>query len=373
MKNLTVKKIALGLFLAGYAASSAFALTATTSGVINGNKPVMKSYAASAAEHTMTAKILDPVTGNPITRAAKVGDTISISYKLEDKDKDTDENLSLHKTLKVFTKATRNTPVGGTPAPWVDRTADITVTATAVSGNDDEEGEFHFVIPDSFAGVEVIGYKLQERTDYGVPYEGEWLTVSDIWDRTNPPGHGDTEPTDPGTDPAGPGDGTGTGTGPVESDATKIGIFKITSGSIDRTVNYTAATAPAPKYGEQFVAIVWDEAGTPNGIPDGTETERTSSYTFKWKLTGTYTPSASLNSSNPAHAAVGAGPADANGVPTSAEITTTLGVDSLTGVHDRIQLGLALPASGKHNTQYHDFNNDYIAGAQGYNLTVTTD
>lgn len=355
MRNLTVKKIALGLFLAGYAASSSFALTATaeTVGTIKGTAPIMKSDNGTG-DHEMTIKVLDPTTETPVKdRAVRTNDKVVISYKLVDPDGDTDARSDIAKTLVVYTKDAAN--------KWTAQTS-LSTSPTAWSSSNPEKGEITFIIPPSFAGVKAIGVKLQERTDYGDPNVNMWLTVSNIWG-TGTPGTGTEDPDDPGAG-GGPGDtgGTNPTIGPIETTNIALGIFRLdSSGNPEKGINYAKTGAPNPQYGEKFAAVVWDDSVAPanNGVWDTDEVETTASYSFAWKLTGSYTPPTPVGSST-APAAVPADTADL--------VVATQGISNRVATNDKILLGAA---TGKHNATYSTVHSAYLAGAQGYKLSVT--
>lgn len=342
MKNLTIKKVALGLFIAGFTASSAYAVDGTASSPIQGNKPVMFSKNVNT-EHTMTLTVTTDQAGNNLVgdtngvkNKVKVGDWIHLKYDLRDADGDTDSTQVVKDTLEVYIKKDR------TSATW-DKVNNVTFTAT----NTDEEGIISFQITNDFAGAEVVGYRLQEKTTYGLPAENEWLYVNDIWANTVPDHQGNKVELDTVTGgPFGPGDTNGgNGTGPIEGNDTKLGIFKTNgSGTIDRSVNYTAAGAPAPKYGETFAAIIWNDDNG-DGLPNNGESEKTADYAITWTLSGTY---AGVTASNDA-------------------LTTAQGVSGANG--DTIYLGDV--NGGKHNTIYTTSTNGYEAGAQGFNLKAT--
>ncbi|OCG69348.1 hypothetical protein A9G43_01150 [Gilliamella sp. Occ3-1] len=342
MKNLTIKKVALGLFLAGYAASSAFALDATTQSVIMGNAPTLKANSASN-DHTLTVGITSDAAGNsPIgNRAAKVGDYIFIKFNLYDEDGDID-NQQIKDTLTVFVKK------NGT---WNQ----ITTLSNLDASNNQQtgDGEVHFQIDSNFIGAQQIGFRILERTDFGLPYVGNWLQVNDIWAAGVTPNTKPADPNDPDANaPTDPDDGTngnthgpgsienGSGHGPIVSDGVRVGIFKIdANGTVDKTVNYTAANAPALNYGEKFEAIVWDDVDNNENIDPG-ETDLTNSYTYKWYLDGTYEN-------------VTADPAELTG-------------NNLSGQDNR-QITLGDQSGGKNNSIYAAA---YKAGAQGYHLKV---
>lgn len=355
MKKLAIKKIALSLFLAGYAASSAYALnSATTQNSIEGSKPIIWSkgaHSSAPAQRSLTVRISDTTAGTTSLGngvKAKVGDYIHIFYDLKDEDGDIDktENHAVLDTLTVWIKT-------GSTAAWTE-IRDLDPKAD----NSDEAGHLYFKITPSMAGATKVGFKLEEITPYGAPRENEWLWVSDIWDATTTPGHG-SNPTDPGTDQHGPGDkDPDIPEGPIEyPGATTLGIFKYnSSGSVDFTDNLAdSSSTEIPKYGDKLAAVVWLKASptststTPN-FATGGDTNQSASYTFTWSLEGT---NSAANGSQPAVASetLTAAPRDTEGY----------------GV-----IVLGDPAGGKHNVVYRSLNSGtgYNAGIQGFNLTV---
>lgn len=353
MKNLIIKKVALGLFLAGYAASSAFALDSVTSTAIVGNPPVMKSLKANPEDHTMTLRISKDEAGTQLVTNAhpKVGDYIHIKYKLTDADGDTDLTEKLMKTLSVSVK--RNT----SDTTWTEVTSKITPKITHVT--DSEEATITFKITSDFAGMNYVAYNIKERTDFGNPNYNLWLRVSDIFSNTNPDtkepvDENDNTLTDVTTTTHGPGDIDPTITGPIEGDNMKIAIFKVgNDGAPQTAINYSIAQnnnadTPAPKYGEKFTVVVWNEEGTADDALSAEELEKelTAVYKFQWTLTGT-----------------------ADGVAAKDNVLTT-GVSKRVAENDTIQLGFAkLGDNDKHNSLY---DTAYNAGAQGFKLKVET-
>lgn len=344
MKNLTIKKIAFGLLLAGYASSSAFAtLTATTNDTIQGSAPVLSKLNGDVTAQTVTVTFTTDSAGNTEIGAndnVKVGDWMKISYRLLDKDGDVDTK-SIQESLTVFT---RTKDASGNYGDWQEiKTNDLKSITTKSEANTDgvQLGYIIFQIDDKFAGVDQIGFKLQERTDFGAPSKNHWLNVSDVWSSADPvvTNPGEAEPTTPPSTPAGPGD-QAPGKGPIVSDTFKVGIFKYDAqGNLDTKVDYAAAGATNPKYGDKFGAVVWNDADKNGSIDDG-ELIKTSAYTFKWTLDGNY-----------------------EGVAATEDV---LEATKTTADGDTIYLG---SETANHNSIY---NTTYKAGAQGYRLKVTT-
>lgn len=373
MKNLTVKKVALGLFLAGYAASSAFAITASTQNYIQGNLPVFKSNEQGAAEHTMTFKIMDQdkPTDQIGSRPAKVKDIIRIEFNLEDADKDKLSADRIKETFKIFIKKNKN----DSTEAWkeVDH-ADLTDLKVELNNDTDKDkAVISFVISDKFAGAEHIGYQLLERTEFGAPYANKWLLVTDVWSQANPNAkdpsdklNPTTPPTDPDTGDYGPGDSTNNGSGPIESTKTRIGIFKITGAAVDvNSIDYSREDK-IPAYGDKFAAVVWME-DIENDKLDANEVTKTGSYTFTWSLTGDYDYK-TLNNLDKDKLSAKKDQNDKYEALTQNVSNGTGDLDK--GTNNVIILGSTAPDVTKHNEVYD--TNYYPAGAQGYKLTVTT-
>lgn len=356
MKNLTLKKVAFGLLLAGYASSSAFAvLTTETVAPIHGNAPVLAKKSADVksndADHTVTLAITTDAAGETSIGAntpVKVGNYIKISYNLKDKDGDVD-NQNIQKTVTFFV---RQKDATGTFGDWkkINTLEGLTSTATK-NVNGVSEGTIIFKINSEFSGADEIGFTLQEQTEFGLPNTNKWLNVSDIWSKV-PPEVDDNQPVKPSEEKHGPGD-IPDGTGPIIDDNYRVGIFKYnTDGNLDLTVNYTVkpatGDAPTPKYGEKYGAVVWEDANN-NNLPDAGELVKTSSYTYTWTL-----------SNDPAATA------DYQDAVTTETLT---GTSNTTGTNDTIYLGSS--DGTKNNNEL--YNTKYKAGAQGHLLKVTTD
>ena len=339
MKNSTIKKIAFGLLLAGYASSSAFALVATTNGLIQGNAPVLSKVNGDAKDHTVSVTFTSDSAGTTEIGAnenVKVGDYMKISYKVLDKDGDMDQGQVLE-SLAVFVRTKDSTGTFGTWQPVKDLK---TTFNPGTNENGVQSNSIIVEIDDRFAGVDQIGFQLQERTEFGLPNSNEWLSISDVWSSELPEvSTGETAPDTLPSDPKGPGD-QAPGKGPIVSDTFKVGIFKYDADDkLDNTVDYAKAGATvSPKYGDKFGAVVWNDADKNGSIDDG-ELIKTSAYTYQWTLDGTYSDVAATDDVLPS--------------------TKT------TADGDTVYLG---SETANHNSIY---NTTYKAGAQGYRLKVT--
>ena len=368
MKNLAIKKVALGLFLAGYAASSAYAadLSRTTNNEIQGNAPVI--YSTKNKARAVTVRITTDEQGSKVgghDRKAQVGDFIHVFYELRDADGDLDLNGAVKDTLKVWIKTLddKNQLV------WSNVTEKLSSEIQFVSTGD-EQGHLYFKITEDMAGAVTVGLQLQEKTTYGNPNTNEWLSIADIWSSADP----DHNPTIDDNGPTGGGSGDPDPENPVgpiiSSETTKLGIFKYnTAGVLDMSVNLASPVKPAnmsdadyaklstPQYGDRLGAVVWQKVKGDNSdtvVPGTNDRITTASYKFTWNLSG---PSSDTTGS----------------VASTAEVTQ--GVYTVVGdnTNDSIALG-AVNKDGsltgaKHNSVYSIAGTK--AGIQGFKLQVT--
>lgn len=331
MKNFTIKKVALGLFLAGYAASSAFALVAQTQSVIEGNAPVLYSRSDSTVPNTLSVKFASDDKGNNLLGKddkINVGNYMVISYDLRDKDGDED-------TGQILESLTLHVKVGDA---WKDIKRDELVASR-------EKGKIVIKLDDKFAGATKIGFTLQERTEFGLPSEGQWLRVANIWNKEKPDAS-EKKPSTPPSDNDKPGPSEDpidlpSVLGPIISSDFKLVIYKVgDDGVVGKEKDYATTAAAIPKYGEKFVVKVLDNNGE----------DFTSSFEFEWKLKGNY-----------------------EGVEAQDEVLTE-GTTIVLGAEKK-------PKGPEENKEYEwvlkqpynsMYNTNYKAGAQGYFLQVNT-
>ncbi len=273
MKNLTIKKIAFGLFLAGYAASSAFAadLTATSVKSILGNAPLVNA----AEKDSATANSVDiTVTRNgaPVTTGIQTGDTVKLSWKIKDVDGDTDTQSLTGKTVQFGYKKGEN----------------ITWTAATAEANGAT-----WAVPAEAKGATAIYYMVRATTDFGLPSAGSWVAGDISKGNGAPaevgPGVDPTDPSKPTDKPTNPTitDGSGTGGGTVgpeidqgtgidaSTDSFLINIYK----AGDTATSYSASGSTAtPKLGETYQVVVTSTGAT--------AADHTADFTYTWFLTG---------------------------------------------------------------------------------------
>ncbi|OCG23839.1 hypothetical protein A9G11_04180 [Gilliamella sp. wkB108] len=382
MKNSAIGKFTLGLFLIGFMTSSVFAtLESETANVIYGNKPIIYQTTDTSKAHQLTVRVSKDEAGSTrlsLFEKIRVGYFIKIKYKLQDDDDDKDNpNASdILKTLKIFIRG-----------PELDQNGDTIFTWRELALNNDNgvKSEINsgtatitFKIDSRFIGATRIGFKLLERTQYGVPYVNNWLNVTDILNvmttpylksAVNEANWADPDKSGPSIAAVrmeadkiasdyefGPGDSDRyNGAYPVEDDRIIVGIFKYKNQNSteldqsDLSVNYasTKGTPPTPKYQDKFGVVVWVENDqTQDELPNKGELVLTDLYNYQWYLDGTY-----------------------EGVPAdgSSALTEAQGVSK-----DSRSIILGSTTGKDHNSIYTTPQNNYKAGAQGYNLKVVT-
>lgn len=410
MKNLTIKKVALGVFLASYAASNAFAALspAISQNVIIGNKPVFTNIGENngpIVQDSITVRVYSDADGTtliPANQKVKVGDYVFVKFKLKDLDDDQLDAAAdvLKNTVRVIYTKEKDPFNQSSPQAWkvketsqTNPTDDVLDDYKASFERDSTKpdylkGWFRFKLDSKFTGAQKIGFTVLERTQYGLPYTNKYLMVTDITSTTEPkrkdtlaPDQDPAKPTtalpnpesDIGHKEHGPGE-PANGVFPVEGDDTVIGIFKYSTGNTLGTKNYTKEETPA--YGDRLAAVVWvdDGAGVQgkenNGDIDTGELIMTSSYEFKWFLHDTYTSPDDSTDKVDADPIVHATLNDPNSEITTPHINVNL--ESIVGTNDTITLGDTLGSN--HNRKYDNVkganSTPLLAGIQGYKLKV---
>lgn len=278
MKNLTIKKVALGVLLAGYAASGAFAATsATTSNTIIGNAPTIKSLKAPSGtankvsyvvEREVTAGNWQDISGlaDNVIRAS---DRVVVSFDYVDIDGDEAYSDWVSPTAGV-PQAGANIPfevyfpavaaAGGSPAK-----AKVVLTPDAGYTNVDltTTGEYIYSIPATAAG-RTIEIGLTPMSEYGAPWQGTRISgnlfTTAIGDGTPPCTSGASCIIEP------------------DIDSLEVQIVHTVSGDIyGSSTAASVNTTASPKIGDTFKVVVIDTAAS---------TDVTASYsaTAKWSF-----------------------------------------------------------------------------------------
>lgn len=295
MKKHTIKSIALGLALAGYATSSAWALVGTSASPIQGQKPVLKALTTGKKDHTVTLTTLK-ADGTPHKKEdpLSVGDAIILSYVLTDSDGDAEgEKDSTVGSVQFYHRKSVNDAWIPFPASAVARTP---------AGQANTKSEIKFTIPQEALGSTLVGYKLLEKTQFGFPAGDKWYKVPDAFDTTiEDLGKGvDTDPGDnvgkPGDEDVGGGGDVGTEVTPPNCDptdpacediggpgikpgnGTEVRIFAVgTDGVVDTANDYAKDATLFPVVKGLYSAAVYT---------DGKADDMAKYTKYQWKLVG---------------------------------------------------------------------------------------
>ncbi|WP_392552673.1 hypothetical protein RHO14_02075 [Orbus wheelerorum] len=244
MRTLTIKKIAFGILLAGYAASSAFALNSTTTNNTGGLAPFInaKSMPDSITDNSIDVQVYRGSTKLTTGSQWAVGDRIKLVYKVSDGDGDSDLLRTADSINFTYLKN----------GSWT--TSYLAPNSKRIGTSSDDGVDLtnfqvvEWTIPASAVNSTQIGFIIQPFTLYGSPDRNNWLSITDITS-TVPPGNGGTD-TPPGTPPATPpgggtggGEGGGGSTGPVlPGDTFGLKIVAVTSsGSVVVGSDYQVA------------------------------------------------------------------------------------------------------------------------------------
>lgn len=165
MKKFTAKKVALAMFLAGYAASGAFALTTSTTASVKGSVPVITQPGTATAgfSYEIQRGGIDISTLPAAEQNAREGDVIVIKFDYDDVDGDEADDFTA--PLTSNTQAKFELYTYDTSAASENNVASPTTT-TAVTMS--VTGEYSWTIPASSAGQQ-IGIRLTAVSAYGDP------------------------------------------------------------------------------------------------------------------------------------------------------------------------------------------------------------
>lgn len=346
MKNLTIKKVALGLLLAGYAASGAFAAqTATTSATISGTAPVLYKGATAPTTPAATdygiAVTIKKGAGNSAGSATamvpEIGDTLTFTFNTGDADGDTEIlTKGTTKNFEIYyTKDGTNYTKAATSSSSIG-VVTLNITATHI-------------------GVTNFAYRVKAETQYGAPDTG--LFYAGLLSAAGAP---DTSSTEPALPPNGGVNGNivTPPSGGIASGSLTVAIFNTTAGTYTLADNYSAS-ATSPKLGETFEVKVWNDNGLNssgtaiNGAVTGEIDSGEVVYTYAASGTaeGTFT--------NVKWGYIGSDSAANGGGTASATYTTQQDIASATNQT------FQLPTTNPTGIGY--------AGYQGFKLSVTVD
>lgn len=355
MKNLNIKQVALGLFLAGYATSSAFAVSAVSSSTITGRAPIVNSITLSNPSDSNSVSVTVYKDANLSTVVGtndfwEVGNVVRLSYNLVDKDGDAEVNKETANSIKFG---------------YIVNGAWTWVAPNSNTAN----GEVTWTIPDEATGSSLLAYMIRPTTQYGAPIANNWIigylnggqaptTGGDGVGPDGKPKDPDTTtvitnlpPTTNPTDlPNGPGTGSDPvpGTGPIKPNPNSLTllIHKATLSGGQITIG-DALGSEAPIVGNTYAV----QAKSQNN-------DVTALYSYTW----------SLVENNPtAIGSTGAAEANVDGLTA---VTATINNQSIVNVAYTIPVNRELKAMNSASGTEESVTR--LAGAQGYKLQVST-
>lgn len=275
MKKLTLKQVALGLLIAGYSISGAYAAdtVSTKTDFILGHAPLVNttSKPQSFSQNSVDIKVLN---ASSIQIAdgdvVKNGYTIQLTYKLADQDGDTDPDLATAKTVK-FAYTKRNT----TDYTWVEALN----PTTGANG----EVTVSWTIPAAAIGSKIY-YAIIPKTKYGNPNQSTKEIYGNVFKKTDA---GSREVTQTGTNIPNDGvdSGTGGGLGPdVPGDGTirpnedtfAITIHEATINNGAVAMNTELSASSNPEVGKTYAPKVTLNQGSIQDI--------TTQFKYTWSL-----------------------------------------------------------------------------------------
>ena len=272
MKKLTLKQVALGLLIAGYSISGAYAAdtVSTQTDFILGHAPLVNSVIKSQSftDNSVDIKVLD-ASGNQIAdnAAVKNGYTIQLTYKVADQDGDTDPELLTAKTVRFAYKEQ-----GAGNYKWVE--ADSTSEANGVV-------TVSWTIPAAAIGSRIY-YGVVPNTKYGNP-KSNLQVYGNVFNSGKPATRPENEG---GTNPTIEDSGTGGGETPtppidiidpnVDSFAITIYEATISGGAVTMSGNSLSASSH-PEVGKTYAAkVTLDENNVTKDI--------TTQFAIQWSL-----------------------------------------------------------------------------------------
>lgn len=273
MKKLTLKQVALGLLIAGYSISGAYAAdtVSTQTDFILGHAPLVNSTIKpqSFSQNSVDIKVFNP-SGSQIADGdtVKNGYKIQLTYKLADQDGDTDPDQATANTVK-FAYMKRNT------------TDYIWVTAGSPTTGADGEVTVSWTIPAAAIGSKIY-YAVIPKTKYGNPNQSTKEVYGNVFKNA---AAGSRDVTQTGTNI--PNDGLDSGTGgqtPNVTDDTiqpdgrtfAITIYEATINNGAVAMNTALDASSKPEVGKTYAAKVTLNQG---GIQD-----ITTQFKYTWSL-----------------------------------------------------------------------------------------
>lgn len=360
MKNLTLKKVAIGLLLAGYSISGAYAATtiSTSTGIIKGRAPLVNAKTLTTPNYnnnSITVKLFD-ASGAAITSQIQEvlnGYKIRIYFNVVDEDGDKDTlGLTAHTVRFGYTKANSSDFV------WVN----------ATYNTDTSLGHYaEMTIPQEAIGSKIY-YEVLANTEFGTPSQAEKWVFGNVFRKDAAGQKGQQGGGQPTGDEGAGGDDIPDIDDPdpiIKPDLSTFDIKLYNVTVSNGAVTYGAEVAPSSSVvvGQSFAPKVFSTQTQVNGQ----NADITDQFAYQWNLVD-LSKQDIVNQSNTSGSA-----AVANQV---SSITQLEAVNAkVSGTQNEIQgLTYLIPVNGQVKAKNGQTSVSTIgnlaAGAQGYKLQV---
>lgn len=278
MKNLTLKKVAIGLLLAGYSISGAYAADSITTGIIKGRAPLVNAKNKTTAvydKNSITVKLFDKngtelfgTSNQPIAQVTN-DQIIRIYFNVVDQDGDKDPQGLTHNTVSFGYNKIVN--ANQRTFTWVSSRVN-----TDSSGNRYAE----LVIPADAVGSNIY-YEIRANTEYGNPYVAEKYAYGDVFSRDD----AGTKDNSGGDEPTNPKGGAGGDDVPVINNP----IIGIDPTSVQMKLYYATLSNGVITYGTEVApnaSLVVEQEFAPKVFQsiNNTDVDVTEQFKFQWNL-----------------------------------------------------------------------------------------
>ncbi|MBC9131591.1 hypothetical protein FcAc13_09780 [Frischella sp. Ac13] len=350
MKNLTLKKVAIGLLLAGYSISGAYAANSITTGIIKGRAPLVNAKNKTTAvydKNSITVKLFDK-NDNAVAQANTVtnGYKIRIYFNVVDQDGDKDSLQLTAKTIKFGYNKLKQ-----------DRSREFVWVASGSVGTDNDGDYAQWIIPQDAVGSHIY-YEILANTDFGNPSVASQYVYGDVF-KSDDAGLKDNS----GDTPAATNVGSGSTDIPsitngeigLDSDSYTIELYAISVNS--GVITYSANSIGAND--SPVVGLLYAPKVTSTEI---TNADITNQFKFEWNLVDFTTNRQDIvNSGQPANVPT----------PSQPDITQLDAVNARQSSGGQQIEGLyyQIPVNGLVSANGQTVQN-LVAGAQGYKLKV---
>lgn len=352
MKNLTLKKVAIGLLLAGYSISGAYAANSITTGIIKGRAPLVNAKSKSTAEYnknSITVKLFDRNDAG-VTQATTVtnGYKIRIYFNVVDSDGDKDSLQLTAKTIKFGYNKLKQ-----------DRTREFVWVPSSSVGTDNDGDYAEWVIPQDAVGSRIY-YEILANTDFGNPSVASQYVYGDVFRSDDAGLKNSTGGAPAATDVVGSGSTDiptiTNGEIGLDSDSYTIELYAI-------SVNSGVITYSTDKIGANDSPVVGQLYAPKVTSTEIANADITNQFKFEWNLVDFTTNRQDIvNSGQPTNVPTPSQPDIAQLDAVNAKQSS--GGQEIEGLYYMIPVNSQVKSAGQ-------IQQNLVAGAQGYKLKVT--